>query len=349
MTVVAPQSVAELAATVRQCAAAGTALRPRGSGYEMAAGNPVEAPVTIHTGRLDEIRQFDPDELVIRVGAGVTMEKLHATLSEHRLRAVVPQRPTARTIGGVIASGASGYERLRYGPVRNHVIGMTLVSGGGDVVEAGGRVVKNVTGFDLSRLCVGSFGRLGVITEVGLRVFPRRGSVAVIAVEEPEAAWRGSARPLAVVGTRDGALALVEGSDEAIDSQVTLLKGELRDGAELPSPEEWSWRATVRSRPSEQPGLLLRLPAHWDYIAQYGVGLTEVGGSEAVVTDDLASVRAAAEATGGRLVIHRLPEAQRASIDAWGAPPPDMVIQRRIVASFDPHGIFNPGILPEGL
>jgi glycolate dehydrogenase FAD-binding subunit len=349
VTTFVPGTVEELAEVVRGCAAAGTPLRPKGSGYEIDAGNPVQADVVVETAALASIRQFDPDELVIRVGAGVTVAALHAELSDHGLRAIVPGAPGSRTVGGVIATATSGFERLKYGPVRNHVIGITLVAGSGDVVRAGGQVVKNVTGFDLSRLCVGSFGRLGVIADVGLRVFPRRGSVAVVEVDDPEAAWRGQARPLAVVSTRLHSVAVVEGSDAAIDAQATRLGGRRVDESSLPSAERWAWRATVRSRPAEQPRLLEAIPAHWSYIAQHGVGLSEVGGEGAVTLDDLVAARESVESVGGRLVMHHIPDELRGSIDAWGQAPTDIEIQRRIVERFDPNRIFNPGILPEGL
>jgi len=342
-----PDGVDDLCALVRECAESAQAIRVVGSGHESMLGNPVEANVTVDTRNLNAFSDFDPDELVVRVGAGVTIGELRETLAEHQLRAVLPEAPSERTIGGVVATGTSGYTRLRYGPIRNHVIGIVLVSGTGDVVRAGGQVVKNVTGYDISRLAAGSMGRLGIIAEVALRVFSVRGTTALLDVADPELASRASVRPLAVIGTREGSLALIEGSEAAIEAQVGILEAP-RSRATLPSSVPWQWRATVRSRPASQHELLGHLPDAWDYIAQFGVGLTEVGGNE-VDVDDLVKLRSVAEEASGRLVVHKVPPGFRANLDPWGSPPGDLEIQRRLVESFDPRGIFNPGILPGGL
>ena len=342
-----PGDVAELCDLVRDCAQSAQPIRVAGWGHESMLGNPVEANVTIDTRNLTTFSDFDPDELVVRVGAGVTIGALRETLEAHQLRAILPETPAERTIGGVVATGTSGYTRLRYGPIRNHVIGIALVSGTGEVVRAGGQVVKNVTGYDISRLAAGSMGRLGIIVEVALRVFSVRGTTALLDVADPESASRAPVRPLAVIGTRETSLALIEGSEAAIEAQAEVL-GAGRSEASLPSSAPWQWRATVRSRPASQLELLEQLPATWDYIAQFGVGLTEVGGDE-VDPDDVRELRSLVEAASGRLVIHKLPPDLRAGLDAWGSPPDDLEIQRRLVNSFDPHGIFNPGILPGGL
>lgn len=344
----AKTAVETVQARVRAAVAGQTPLRIVGSGYEAQLGNPVKARAELDTTELTWVRDFDPDELIIRVGAGTTAGELAARLGEQRLRAVIPSEPAGRTIGGIVATGSSGYARLRHGPLRNHVIGITIVSGAGDLVSAGGQVVKNVTGYDLSRLCVASMGRLGVLVEVALRVYAVRDAEQVIEVRDPEAAWRQAHRPLAVVGTRRGTSVLVDGSEAAVAAMAKRLGGTLRSDAALPSASGWPWRATIRSRPSQQPQAIQRLPAEWSYIAQFGTGLTEVGG-EHFDAGTLGSLRQWVEAGGGRLVLHRVPPGVRHELDPWGTPPAGLEIQRRIIRSFDPHGILNPGILPGGL
>lgn len=344
----APADVAELAALVRSCAEDGRTVRAVGSGYDAGLGNPVSPNVVIHTASLASIRDFDPDELVIRLEAGTPVGELEALLAAHGLRSTVAAAPSGRTVGGALAAAASSPLRLRHGPVRNHVIGLALVTGSGDVVRAGGQVVKNVTGFDLSRLAVGSLGRLGIIVEVALRVFPIRGRHALIRLGDPEVLNAQGVRPLGVVATRTEVTAIIEGPDPIIDQITASVGGTEATSEGLPDASSWRWRASLRSRPAEQPSLLELLPASWEYVAQLQTGMTEVGG-ESLVAHDAAALRLEAEARGGRFVLHRVPDAVRDELGSWGKPPPDLEIQRRIVASFDPARICNPGILPGGL
>ena len=342
-TAAAPESTEAACAVVADAASSGQRIRIRGSGSECRLGHPVDAAVTLSTVGLDWTRDFDPDELVIRVGAGVTTAALVERLAHHRLQALVPPGP--RTVGGAIATGTSSIERLRYGPIRNHIIGVTMVTGRGDVVKAGGQVVKNVTGYDLARLCVGSMGRLGVIVEVAMRVYAMRGSRHTIRVTDPERAWRRPQRPLAVIGDGTSTVAVVDGSDDVARATARRIGGELDSEAEIPAVGDWHWRATMRATPSTQPALIESLPRDWAFVAQYGTGLTEVGG-ERFDVDALLDVRARVEGVGGRFVLHDMTTHDQGIIDPWGSPPTGLDIQRRLIESFDPAGVFNPGILP---
>ena len=119
-------------------------------------------------------RQREPADLVATVQAGVTLDALRAELDQHQLWLALdpPGRPD-RTIGSVVATGTSGPLRQGFGPIRDHVLGSTVATGDGRLVEAGGRVVKNVAGYDLTKLHVGGFGGFGVVTEVHLRLRAR--------------------------------------------------------------------------------------------------------------------------------------------------------------------------------
>lgn len=142
---------------------------PVGGGTHWAAvgqGRRVPAPVGIVA--------YEPAEMTVRVGAGTTVAELDAALAEHgQMAPLDPADPTHATVGGVLAEGVSGIRRLRWGPVRNTVLEVRYVSAEGRLVKSGGPVVKNVSGFDLCRLMVGSLGTLGVLAEVVLRVQPR--------------------------------------------------------------------------------------------------------------------------------------------------------------------------------
>lgn len=142
---------------------------PVGGGTHWAAsgeGRRVQAPAGIAA--------YEPAEMTVRVGAGTTVAELDAALAEHgQMVPVDPADPGRATVGGVLAEGVSGVRRLRWGPVRNTVLEVRYVSAEGRLVKSGGPVVKNVSGFDLCRLMVGSLGTLGVLAEVVLRVQPR--------------------------------------------------------------------------------------------------------------------------------------------------------------------------------
>ena len=118
------------------------------------------------SGALKGVVDYKPDDLTIVVRAGTTLGELDAVLSEHGHSAILPETAPDRTVGGVVASGTSGYRRLRYGPTRDRVIGVTIVTGYGEIVRGGGQLVKNVTGYDMPRLMTGSNGALGFIAEI---------------------------------------------------------------------------------------------------------------------------------------------------------------------------------------
>jgi glycolate oxidase FAD binding subunit len=156
-----------LAAFAEEVGAEGPVV-PVGGGTHWAAtgeGRRVRAPSGVDT--------YEPAEMTVRVRAGTTVAELDAALAEHRQMVPLdPAEPTQATVGGVLAEGVSGVRRLRWGPVRDTVLEVRYVSAEGRVVKSGGPVVKNVSGFDLCRLMVGSRGTLGVLAEVVLRVQP---------------------------------------------------------------------------------------------------------------------------------------------------------------------------------
>ena len=343
----APGTVEGVQAAIRAARSDGARIRILGSGHDLGLGGNVVASGELRTSELRGIEAFDPDELVVRVKGGTPVGDLHSLLAEHRLRAVLPDDPPTRTVGGAVATGTSGPARLRYGPLRNQVIGVTMVTGAGDVVRAGGQVVKNVTGYDLARLTVGSLGRLGVVADVTMRVYAVRGEERVVKVPDAEAAWRQPFRPLAVLGTRTGAWMWIDGSSRALESAVARARGEVVTPAALPATADWDWRATIRGRPSTQMTMLEGLPSSWQYVVQHGTGLTTIGGG-AWDPEMLGLLRQRVERDGGRVVVHRIP-AGAAPVEPWGTPPDGLHIQRRIIDAFDPQSVLNPGILPGGL
>jgi len=176
---VRPGSDQEVAEIVRFAATERLTLLPTGAGTKRAMHVPAARfDVAIEMVRLDRVVAYDPDDLTLSVEAGVSLSRLAAVLAEHRqfLPLAVPFMHRA-TVGGTIASGVDSPLRQFYGTARDYVLGMEFVTGDGQVAKSGGRVVKNVSGYDLHKLMIGSFGSLGVITKVNFRTFPMAASI----------------------------------------------------------------------------------------------------------------------------------------------------------------------------
>ena len=183
-TTLAPNTTAELAALVREAYASKTPIYPLGGETSLHFGVPVKTPGTgISLGKLNRIVDYPFRDLTITVAAGIPMSELTATLARERqqLPVDVPQANQA-TLGGVLATNWNGPRRFGYGPLRDYVIGISAVDGRGMEFHGGGRVVKNVAGYDFCKLLTGSFGALGIITQVTLKVRPVPESVRTVAV-----------------------------------------------------------------------------------------------------------------------------------------------------------------------
>jgi glycolate oxidase FAD binding subunit len=170
--VASPASTQEAAALMRVAADHDLAVLPRGAGTKVAWGNPPErCDVVLDTRRLDTLVEHAAGDLIVVAGAGRTLEQVQQDVGSSTQRLGIDP-PRRGTLGGAVASASTGPLRLRHGAVRDLVIGMTLVRADGVVAHSGGKVVKNVAGYDLGKLLTGSFGTLGVVTEVAFRLHP---------------------------------------------------------------------------------------------------------------------------------------------------------------------------------
>lgn len=172
---VVPATVTELADCIQAAAETGQAVYPVGGGTSLAFGLPArEAGIALHTTGLKEVIEYPAGDMTITVQSGMVMSELRAVLAEHgqQLPLDVPQSESA-TIGGVLATNTSGPRRFGHGTARDYLIGVSAVDGKGRAFSGGGRVVKNVAGYDFCKLLTGSLGTLGVITQVTLKVKPR--------------------------------------------------------------------------------------------------------------------------------------------------------------------------------
>lgn len=291
---------------------------------------------------------YEPGDGTVTARAGSTMDEIarEVRAGGHHLTPDVP-RPGASTLGGVVAAGQSGLDRLRFGPVRHNVLGMRVALADGSIAKTGGRLVKNVTGYDLPRLAAGSLGSLGVITQVCLKLWPKGARFAGVPVDDPVDAYARAYKPLAILETEAGSTAYFSGMSEEVDAQAAALGGAPVDDPRWPRPLDSPAMATVRvpaRLTREAVDRVRRLGDGIRFRAAHGVGEVVVGAVE-LPAGWVTETRAWAEAAGGALVITK----GAGDLDPWGTPPASLPLQKKVKAAFDPIGISNPGRLPGGL
>jgi glycolate oxidase FAD binding subunit len=385
--VVEPASLAEAAETMRALAADRLAVTFVGGGTDLDLGAPpARLDVVLRTGRLAAIREHAPSDQIVAVQAGMTVGALQRALAPHGQRlALDPPDPDRATVGGVLAANAFGPRRTRYGPVRDLVIGATLVRADGVVAHGGGKVVKNVAGFDLPRLLCGSLGTLGLVAEVVFRLHPLpeasgtavfQGLAGVDVRETVPALRQLAVEPTALAALSEGtrfALAIrFEGFAPGVRDQLERVLSRAGGGARLEGAEEVAFWArhealasggSVRARASFAPAALVKA---LDALAPLrdalggaplavhpALGLALLGGDLAdpeAAAAAVASARAALKPLGnGALVLTAAPPALRARTDVWGPPPPGIEIMRRLKRELDPDARLAPGRFVGGI
>jgi len=277
----APATVAQASGLLRAAAVHDLAVVPRGAGSKLDWGAPPRrCDLVVDTAALDQVLEHAAGDLVVRVQAGVSLDRLAEMLAgagqqlaldpppslASRAGAEPPFARPGGTVGGTLATGAAGPRRLRYGTPRDLLIGITVVRADGVVASSGGKVVKNVAGYDLGKLFTGSFGTLGLIVEAVFRLHPLPASAAYVTVDcdTPEEACRavaavagGELAPSAVEidrPARDGPVrvtVLVEGGPDGTAERAGLLCALLGAGASArPSPPAWwGWPAAGNGQP----------------------------------------------------------------------------------------------------
>ena len=319
-----------------------------GAGNHQGYGYRVHPDVVLTTASLNRLEVWEPEDLTLVAEAGVRIANLEEMLAEHRQTTLLPQHSPTATIGGALATGLSSYRRFRYGPSRDRLLESRAITGDGRIVRSGGRVVKNVTGYDIPRLMVGSLGRMGLIGSVCLKLIPTPAAAVTVTVEDPAAALAALYRPLAVLTTPIGHQVFLWGTTAEVEAQAAQVGKEATSGHDWPPRPTGLVTWSLRVPPSRLLAAVNSLPPTWDYVAQHGVGIVECA-SEGLDLELAEDLREWAESVGGALVLTGGPETLYERIDPWGTPPIGLDYQRRLVAEFDPYRVLNPGRLPGGI
>ncbi len=372
---VAPANKEQIAEVLRLADVGGLCVAPVGSGSKWGWGNPVRPAIRLGLGRMQALREHAWADMTCTVEAGCSWAAMQNELQRHgQMVALDALWPERATVGGVVATNDSGALRLRYGGLRDLIIGMTLVLADGTIARTGGKVVKNVAGYDLQKLMTGSFGTLGVIAEVNFRLHPVEKDRLSCTVAAPEPA--AFAAPLQKLLRWDLSLSSVQvrtgkeqcaldialaGRPECLAEHQQRVKDLLGEAA-VTEADEAVWQARQRLFESTLVLKVSVLPAEvcavssdlQQWSAANGMEVASVAQATGLMTVALQSavdrgaelvefLRRRVAACGGSAVVLRLPDALRSPTDIWGADPDSLPLMREIKRRFDPHRILNPG------
>ncbi|MBA4094668.1 MAG: glycolate oxidase subunit GlcE, partial [Candidatus Accumulibacter sp.] len=308
------QSIEQFQERVRGAAADKQPLRIRGGGSKDWYGQRLEGEI-LDTRGYRGVVDYEPTELVITARCGTPLSEIEAVLAERNqmLAFEPPHFGENATLGGAIAAGLAGPRRATSGGVRDFVLGAKLLDGKGDVLSFGGQVMKNVAGYDVSRMLAGSLGTLGLLLEVSVKVLPRPFAEITLCLDMPEIEairrlneWGGQPLPLSGSCWHNGTLALrLSGAQAAVDAAVRLIGGDV-----MANPERF-WEELREQRlpffGGEDALWRLSVPSATSAIVLGGVQLIEWGGAQRWLRTDLdaATIRRSVSAVGGHATLFR--------------------------------------------
>jgi len=385
-----PVDAEDAARGLRLCDLAQTPVVVWGGGTQMRLGSvPRRYEIAFSTEGMTRMLEYQPADLTCRVEAGMRLTDLQATLAAQGQRLPLdPPRPERATVGGMVAANANGLGRARYGTVRDWVIGIAVAYPSGKVARAGGKVVKNVAGYDLMKLHIGALGTLGVVAEVNFKVQARPEAQATVlghfdaalpAIGAATSLARQYLAPSAAIVidrhvlwacglTADWrwALALkLEGYGREVDAARDLAVRAVRDaggrveGQDIPAAF-WDAARDWSAPPDEVvllraitpvgklPAVVAAIPADAQTLSQPASGIVDLRLPAATAATGLKGLRAAA-GEEGQVVVLSAPASVKPGLDVWGPPPPGFPIMRALKQALDPNGIVNPGRFVGGI
>ena len=344
-------ALAELRDRIVAANASKSPLRFRGAGTKDFYGESLRGEIADTRG-YSGIVDYEPSELVITARCGTPLSEIERTLDEHGqyLAFEAPRFGGDPTIGGIVAAGLSGPRRATSGSVRDFVLGANLMNADGTVLRFGGQVMKNVAGFDVSRLLCGSLGILGLITDVSLKVLPKSRAEKTLYFEMDATSaldrfnrWSAQPLPISATAWHDGRAYLrLSGSPSAVASAQSSLGGEMVDDVAAAA-----WWNSLR----DQTHATFAVPRLWrlslpSTAAFDGLGLTliEWAGAQRWLASNAsaADIRSKAAGIGGTATLWR---GEREKTMFYPLDDANLVLHRRLKQQFDPNGIFNRGRL----
>ncbi len=365
---VAPGGTAEAAATLRFAHEEGIAVCPWGGGTKQGWVEAVRPGLILRTHRMAAVREHTWQDMTCTVDGGCTWSAMQGELARHgQMVALDPLWPDRATVGGVAAANDSGALRLRYGSLRDLIIGMTIVLADGTVAKTGGKVVKNVAGYDLHKLMTGAFGTLGLITEITFRLHSIARDTRSVTASSGDVGALGRLMLSLMDSHRAVQSMQLRGDGEGfhLDVRLAALPEVLEShGAGLVADavgmglataetltEVWTarerlfgWGDWVVFKATMLPTMLAEVAA-----TVHGLGGSSVGQSVGVLTGrvpalswpGVETMRGRLEAAGGSLVVLERPDGM--AVDRWGAVPSALSLMKEIKRQFDPKGTLNPG------
>jgi len=381
-----PNDERQLAGILSLANEAGIAVVPRGSGTKLDWGNPPRrAQLILSTARLNRIVEHVWADLTVTVEAGCTLQSLQQTLGQHGQRLAFDGLwPERATIGGILSTNDSGALRLRFGALRDLIIGVTIALPDGTLASSGGKVVKNVAGYDLPKLVTGALGTLGVITRAVFRLHPLPRSAKtfsfsaensadmqqdILAIQDSQLAHT-SLQIRCATGEPPSADILFEATDAGLTAQESQLRKLLGSARVEQSPASiWDARQNLWNPPANSTllGKISLLPTHiaktfdflkslgnsrkvsWQIVLQAtGIGMLWLEGDPDQLSAVVKQSRTELESRSGALVILHRPSELRA-IDAWGNAGDSISLMRAVKHQLDPKSILNPGRFVGGI